>query len=189
MEQAGGWILRHRLVGRQGRAWGSQSLVQATDIRFLASAHLLNAEGRAHVQACLLLREGLDLFSGPSQHAHLLRKSHYLRSHQAQDPRLWSMGRDCGDEGRSCTGTQRAAEPCPGPPGRDVEPSPGQQALRSSGQSRAAGPGPLCRCPTQLLACLCLHICEAGMCSVPCLSHWVYPSLKTQQRTPTMCPA
>ena len=74
MEQAGGWILRHWLVGRQGRAWGSQSLVQATDIRFLASAHLLNTEDRARVQACLLLREGLDLFSGPSQHAHLLRK-------------------------------------------------------------------------------------------------------------------
>lgn len=74
MEQAGGWILRHWLVGRQGRAWESQSLVQATDICFLASAPLFNPEDHAHVQACLLLREGLDLFSGPSQRAHLLRK-------------------------------------------------------------------------------------------------------------------
>ena len=179
------------MVGRQGRAWGSQSLVQATDIRFLASAHLLNTEGRAHVQACLLLREGLDLFSGPSQHAHLLRKPAVPLRKESPGTRPQGSG----------TWAEIAVMKVEGVQGHrgllslvlghleEMGAQPGQQHLRSSGQSQAAGPGPLCRCPTQLLACRCLHICEAGMCSVPCLSHWVYPLLNIQQGTSTMCPA
>lgn len=44
-----GWRVDFKTcAGRQGRAWGSQSLVQATDKNLQASAHRLNTEGHAH---------------------------------------------------------------------------------------------------------------------------------------------
>ena len=67
--------------------------------------------------------------------------SHYLRSHQAQTPRLWNMGRDCGNEGKKCTGTQRVAEPCPGPPGRDGSPALVSSICGPQGRARQLGRG------------------------------------------------